>query len=101
MDMNTVLAGIGVLLVIVVFFAFRNRKTANQMLENNVGVVPLMLQKSTQMKVASLQEATKDDTAENEKLQKLVASYKSNQITIQQYNEKLDAMIYRLDIDIN
>ncbi|QKJ28490.1 hypothetical protein HQ865_01510 [Mucilaginibacter mali] len=99
--MNTVLAGIGVLLVVVVFFAFRNRKTANQMLENNVGVVPLMQQKSTQMKVTRLQEATKDDTAENEKLQKLVAAYKNNQITIQQYNEKLDAMIYRLDIDIN
>lgn len=99
MDMNTALIGLGVLLVIVAFFAFRNRKTANQMLENNVGVVPLMLQKSTQMKVARLQQATKDDIQANEKLQKLVTAYTNNEIDINQYNEKLNAMMQRLDID--
>lgn len=100
MDMNTVLIGLGILLVIVAFFAFRNRKTANKMLKNNVGVVPLMLQKSTQLKVGRLQEATKDDVTANEKLQKLVAAYKNNEIDINQYNERLNAMIQRLDIDI-
>jgi hypothetical protein len=80
MELNTVLAVIAVVLIIVVFFAIRNRKDAHKMMENNKGVVPLMLQKSTQIKVARLQEATQGNTPANTQLVKLVSAYKNNLI---------------------
>jgi hypothetical protein len=100
MDVTTVCIIGGVIIVIVVFFAFRNRQTAGKMLEQNVNVMPLMMQKATQIKITSLQQATQDDPAENEKLIKLVAAYKNNQIDMTEYNQKLDAMIYRLEIEL-
>jgi len=100
MDIQTVAIIGGIILLVVVFFAVRNRQTAGKILQENVGVVPLMLQKSTQMKVVRLQEFTKGNTKTNEQLQKLVAAYKSNQINIRQYNEKLDAMIMRLEVEL-
>jgi len=100
MDVQTVSIIGGTIVIIVVFFAFRNRQTASKILQENVGVAPLMLQKSTQMKVVRLQEFTKGNTKRNELLNKLVTDYKSNQITIRQYNEKLDAMIMRWEVEL-
>jgi len=100
MDVQTVAIIGGIIVIAVVFFAVRNRQTAGKILQENVGVAPLMLQKSTQMKVVRLQEFTKDNAKTNEQLQKLVAAYKSNQINIRQYNEKLDAMIMRLEVEL-
>jgi len=100
MDLNVVLAIAVVLLGIVVYFALKNRKDATKMMESNTGVVPLMLQKSTQIKVNRLQEATQNNTQANTQLVKLVAAYKNNLISIQDYNQKLDKMIFELDIDL-
>ena len=85
---------------IVVFFAIRNRRDANKMMASNKDVVPLMMQKATQLKVIRLHEATSSSPRDNEQLTKLVAAYKSNRLNIQDYNEKLDKMIFRLDIDL-
>jgi glucan phosphoethanolaminetransferase (alkaline phosphatase superfamily) len=101
MDAITLAITIGALIVlVVVFFALRNRQTAGKMLQQNVGVVPLMLQKATQMKVTRLQQATQDDIEANQKLVKIVAAYKNNQLTMDEYSQKLDAMINRLEIDL-
>ena len=100
MDMSTVGIIGAIIVAAVLFFTFRNKQAAGKMMEGNTDVVPLMLQKATQIKVTRLQQVTKDDTANNERLQKLVVAYKSNQITIQQYNEKLDAMIQRLEVEL-
>ena len=100
MELNTILAIAVVLIGVTVFFAFRNRKDASKMMENNKDVVPLLLQKSTQIKVNRLQQATHGNTQANAQLVKLVAAYKNNQISIQDYNQKLDKMIFSLDIDL-
>ncbi|MES2275490.1 MAG: hypothetical protein V4592_05680 [Bacteroidota bacterium] len=100
MDINTICIACGLLLVLVLFFTLRNKRSVNKMLEDNTNVVPLMMQKATQIKVSRLQQETKNDTKANEQLQKLVAAYKSNQINITEYNEKLDTMIQWLEIDL-
>lgn len=100
MDFNTVLLVIGVALAVVVFFAVKNKRHANKMIAGSKGVVPLMLQKSTQLKVNRLQQVTQNNTRDNEQLLKLVAAYKNNLININDYNDKLDKMIIRLDIDL-
>jgi hypothetical protein len=100
MDVSTVVIAGGILIAVVVFFAFKNRKTAGKILQENRGVVPLMLQKSTQIKVTRLQQITKDNTKANDYLKRLVNSYKTNQINIQEYNEKLDRMIAKLEVEL-
>jgi hypothetical protein len=87
-------------LAIVVFFAIRNRRDANKMMASNKDVVPLMLQKATQIKVSRLHEATRTNPRDNEQLTKLMSAYKSNRLNIHDYNEKLDKMIFRLDIEL-
>lgn len=101
MDAVTMAMVIGaVIIIVVVYFAIRNKSDAQKMLEQNVDVVPLMLQKATQIKVARLQQATQNDTIANEKLVKMVAAYKNKQLTIDEYNHKLDAMVSQLEIDL-
>jgi len=101
MDAVTMAMVIGaVIIIVVVYFAIRNKSDAQKMLEQNVDVVPLMMQKATQLKVARLQQATQHDTAANQKLAKMVDAYKNKQLTIDEYNHKLDAMINQLEIDL-
>ncbi|GAB3936927.1 hypothetical protein [Mucilaginibacter myungsuensis] len=100
MEMSTVAIVGGVIVAGVVFFAFKNRRDAGNMMENNTNVVPLMLQRSTQLKVNRLQQATVTDTQQNDRLEALMAAYKDNRITIQQYNQKLDLMINQLQVEL-
>lgn len=100
MDLNTIIIA-GVLLVaVVIFFAVRNKRDARKMMAENTNVLPLMQQKAMQIKVSRLQEATQNNIAANEQLVQLAGAYKSNTISMQEYNEKLDAMIYNLDIEL-
>ena len=101
MDAVTMAMVIGaIVIIVVVYFAIRNKSDAQKMLEQNVDVVPLMLQKATQLKVARLQQATQHDTRANENLAKMVAAYKNKQLTIDEYNHKLDALVNQLEIDL-
>lgn len=100
MDISTIGIIGGIIVIVVVFFAFKNKRDATQIMQGNENVVPLMLQKSTQIKVNRLLQATQDIPKANEQLQKLIASYKNNQISIQDYNLKLDNIISHLEIDL-
>lgn len=100
MDVSTILIAAVVILIVVVFFGLRHKKNVNQLMENNNNVVPLMLQKATQAKVVRLNQATANNQQANEQLQRLVSAYKSGQLTIQDYNEKLDKMLIKLDVEL-
>ena len=100
MDLNTIVVIGAVLLIVIIYFTIRNRKDASKMMENNTNVAPLMLVRSTQIKVNRLQQATQDNTQANAQLVKLAAAYKNNQLSIQDYNQKLDKMIFSLNIDL-
>lgn len=100
MDITTVCVAGGVVFIAAIFFAIKSARTTNAILKNNTNVVPLLMQKSTQAKVVRLQQATQDDTAANERLHKLTAAYKNSQINVQQYNDKLDAMLARFDNEL-
>lgn len=100
MEVSTVAIVGGVVVAGVVFFAFKNRRDASSLMENNTNVVPLMLQRSTQVKVTKLQQVTLNDTQQHDRLNAIVAAYKDNKISIQQYNQKLDTMLAQLDVDL-
>jgi glucan phosphoethanolaminetransferase (alkaline phosphatase superfamily) len=100
MDITTIGIIGAIIVAVVLFFTFKNKQTASKMMEGNTDVVPLMMQKATQMKVSRLQQVTADDPKANEQLQRLVAAYKNNQISIQAYNDKLDTLIQRLEIEL-
>ena len=100
MDINTILIAAIILIIIVVFFGLRHKRNVKNIMADNNNVIPLMMQKSTQAKVTRLNQATTNNQQANEQLQKLVAAYKNHQIDIQDYNEKLDKMIAKLNIDL-
>lgn len=100
MDLNTVAIAAIVIMIVVFIYLLRHKRKVNTILENNNNVVPLLMQKSTQAKVTRLNQATSNNAQANEQLQKLVVAYKNNQINIQDYNERLDKMLNRLDVEL-
>lgn len=100
MDFNTIGIVVVLVFVAVLIYLLRHKRKVSTILENNNNVVPLMMQKATQAKVTRLNEATANNTQANEQLQKLVIAYKNNQLNIQDYNDKLDKMINRLDVEL-
>ena len=100
MDFNTIGIVVVLVFVAVLIYLLRHKRKVSTILENNNNVVPLMMQKATQAKVTRLNEDTANNTQANEQLQKLVIAYKNNQLNIQDYNDKLDKMINRLDVEL-
>ena len=100
MDFNTIGIVVVLVFVAVLIYLLRHKRKVSTILENNNNVVPLMMQKATQAKVTRLNEATANNAQANEQLQKLVIAYKNNQLNIQDYNDKLDKMINRLDVEL-
>lgn len=96
---NLIMAALIVLVLIAVYIFLQKRKV-KVVMEANTEVVPLMMQKSTQMKVARLQQATLNNTDASNQLQLLVADYQSKQIGIKEYNDRLDRMITTLNVDL-
>lgn len=100
MDTNTLCVIAAAALAFVLFFTLKNRRHAAQMLDGNESVAPLMLQKATQIKVNRLQQATAGSIQDKEQLTRIVAAYRARQLNIHDYNEKLDKMIFRLNVDL-
>lgn len=100
MDFHTIGIAAIVIMIVVFIYLLRHKRKVNTILENNNNVVPLMMQKATQAKVSRLNEATANNAQANEQLQKLVVAYKNNQLNIQDYNDRLDKMITRLDVEL-
>jgi len=100
MDLNTIGIAAAALIIIVVFFGLRHKRNVKHIMADNTNVIPLMMQKSTQAKVICINQATTDNQQANEQLQKLIAAYKNDQLSIQDYNEQLDKMLVKLDIEL-
>lgn len=100
MDVNTVYIAAAIALLAVVVYVMRHRRNVGKVLQHNNEVPPLMLQRSTQLKVSRLQEVAQTNTHASKQLQRITDDYKNKKFGIREYNDKLDTMIIRLNIEL-
>jgi len=100
MDVDNLLGAGAAVLVVAFIYMLLHRKKVNKVLKQNDNVPPLMLQRSTQLKLSRLQEATLSNEVGQKQLQRLVDDYQNKKITIKEYNNKLDALINKLNIEV-
>ncbi|PTQ94910.1 hypothetical protein C8P68_106124 [Mucilaginibacter yixingensis] len=100
MNVDTLLGAAAVVLATTLVYTLLRRKKVNKVLQQNNTVPPLMLQRSTQLKLTRLQEATQYNEAGQRQLQRLVNDYQNKKISIKEYNDKLDALINKLNIEV-
>lgn len=100
MNVDTLFGAGAVVLASAFIYMLLHRKKVNKVLQQNDTTPPLMLQRSTQLKLTRLQEATQYNEAGQKQLQRLVDDYQNKKISIKDYNNKLDALINKLNIEV-
>lgn len=100
MDVDTLLTAGAVVLVTVFIYVLLHRNKVKKVMQHNNAVPPLLLQRSTQLKLSRLQEATANNETGRKQLERLVSEYQSRKIGIKTYNDKLDLLINKLNVDL-